>query len=452
MRKLNLNQQQSGSLILFFLILIPFIIAVTIYYTELALTSYQAGVQDQGHTESQFAADAGADYGIEQLTINNTWTGTNGQVTLHSDSSYKTTYSDSVTNGSNNKTLLVTGRTYRPATAASPLTSVSIAVTLYPVTSSAESVISGAGGLFMSNSAKIVGGSVFINGGISMTNSSQIGLSVSPLTVQVADDNCPIPADATYPRVCNANEGGQPIILTNSSHIYGTVTATNQTSGSGMSSPGLVSGSVSPQALPVYNRSAQIAAVTSTVTGASESCSRGTETWPANLKITGNVTISNSCALTIMGDVWITGNLSASNSAQLIVTDSLGNTVPHLMVDGSGGVSLTNSADLVPNASGTGFEILTFWSTASCSPSCSSVTGTDLYNSRSVTTISLSNTVSATNTTLYAYWSQVNIANSGQIGSVIGQTIKLSNTAAITFGGSSGSSTTVYIVKGYRRQ
>jgi len=453
MKKTSLSSQQ-GSIILLFLTTLPFLILLAIYYTHLALTSFQVARFDQLHTEAQLAADAGADYAIEQFSQNNSWTGTGGEVTLHSDSKLKTTYTASISGDDSTKTIAVTGKTYWPANTTTPARSVKIYVDLRPVSGGTFSVISGEGGLYMSNKAKIVGGDVFVNGEISLINSAQIGLSTSPVTVEVADEICPNPADSTYPRVCNAGENGQPISIANTAHIYGTVKATNQTDGSGMSNSGLVSGTVAPQALPTYNRSAQKAAATNNMTGSAASCSGSqTITWPTNTKITGDVTVGTKCKVTVQGDVWITGSLSVSNSAQLIVADSLGSTMPHIMVDGSAGVSLNQSAQLTSNSSGTGFEVLTFYSANGCSPDCSSVTGTDLANSRTKTTISLQQSASAPKTIFYSYWSQVSVGNTGQLGALIGQTVQINNTGTITFGTSTGTGApTVWVVKGYRRQ
>jgi hypothetical protein len=445
---------QDGTIILLFVITLPFLILIAMYYTSLSLTSFQVARFDQLHTEAQLAADAGADYSIEQISQNSNWTGTTGEVTLHSDTKLRTTFTASISGNSSSKTVAVTGRTYWPASTATVSRSVSIYVDLYPVITGNYSIVAGAGGLFMSNSSKIVGGNALINGEINMSNSAQIGLSTNPVNVQVADDVCPNPANATYPRVCNSGENGQPITINNTAHIYGAVTATNQTNGSGMSNTGLVANStVAPQALPTYDRAGQKAAVTTNMTGAAASCSgHSNVTWAANTKITGNVTISNQCSVTVMGNIWITGSLSLSNSTKLIVDNSLAGTRPNIMVDSSSGVNFSNSAQIVANASGTGMEFYTFYSTAGCSPDCATVTGTDLANSRSISTISMSQTASAPNSILYAYWSQVQLGNSGQIGAVIGQTIQLNNTATITFGSSTGVGNTTWVVKGYQRQ
>src|SRR5665811_1666601 len=293
--------QERGSILLVFLITIPFLILIAMYYMHLSLTSFQVARFDQLHTEAQLAADAGADYAVEQISQDNTWAGTGGEIQLHNDGKVRTTYTASVTSGTNTKTVAITGRTYWPAATTTLARSVSIYVDLKPVTSGSFSLISGEGGLTMTNSSKIVGGDAFVNGTVNLSNSAQIGLSTNPVTVEVADQACPQPADSTYPRVCNSGEGGQPIIINNTAHIYGTVKATNQTNGNAMSNTGLVPNStVAPQALPTYNRAAQKAAVANNLTGAAASCS-GSQTliWPANTKITGNVSLTNKCKVTV---------------------------------------------------------------------------------------------------------------------------------------------------------
>lgn len=455
MKKMGLPRlNKKGSVLLPFVIVLPFLILIVADYMNLAVTHFSIARRDQFHTKAQLGADAGADYAMGQISASENWTGTNGEITLHSDSDTKTTYSVTVTNNNaDSKTITTTGRTYRPTSAPSPISSVALKINLTPVRSGLYSVVTGVGGLHMSNSSKITGGDVFVNGEISLSNSAQIGLTTSPVNVFVADQVCPSPPDSTYPRVCNNGEQAQPITLRNSSHIYGTVKANNQTSGSGMTNSGLVASSgVTPQALPTYDRDGQKAAVTTTITGSSASCSGSQAiTWAANTKITGNVTISNNCVVTVGGNVWITGTLTMSNSSKMVVADSLGSTMPVIMIDGLGGASFSNSSNLVSNATNTGFEIITYWSSASCSPDCSNVTGQDLYNSRDQETIELNNSAQGAHTIFYARWSKVEINNSGQIGALIGQVVQLDNSGTITFGTSTGTGTTTWIISDYRR-
>jgi hypothetical protein len=453
MRKL-IKVTQRGSILLVFLLTLPFLILLATYYMRLSLTSFQVSRFDQLHSEAQLAADAGADYGIEQISQDNNWSGTGGEVTLHSDSKLRTTYTVTVSGDTTKKTMAIIGKTYWPASTTTPNRTVRIYVDLHPVTTGLYSVVAGAGGLYMSNSSKIVGGDVFINGEVRLSNSAQIGLSTKAVNVSVADQICPNPADSSYPRVCANGEFGEPITINNTAHIYGTVKATNQTNSAKMSNPGLTSGTVAPQVLPTYDRAAQKAAVVNNLTGAAASCSGNstTVTLQPNTKVTGNVTASNSCKIIVKGDVWITGNLSLSNTSQMVVDNSVGSTSPNVMIDGSSGASFTQSSSLVSNNVSTGFKLYTFYSTGGCSPDCSSLTGTALYNSRSITTINLQNSSAAPNTIFYAYWSQVTVGNSGQIGAVIGQTINLTNTGTITFGSSVSTGSTTWVIQGYRKQ
>jgi len=444
--------KQEGQILVSLLIVVPSMILIVAAYLSLSTSSYRASRQDQFHTMAQIAADSGADYAIGQINQNSNYASTS-ETTLHSDSQIRTTYTEVVTNnGSSSKTITSTGKTYWPAATATPATTVTIKVDLRAVQQGNYSIISGEGGLIMSNTSKVVAGDIFINGTISLSNSAQIGLSTNAVNVNVADQACPVPPDATYPRICNANEAAQPITINNTAHIYGTIRANNQTTTAAMTNPGLVASSgVDTQALPPYDRASQKAAVATTITGASASCSSGTQTWAANTKITGDVTISNSCKVTVAGNVWITGKLTVSNTAQMIVAGSLGATRPNIMVDGEDGASFKNSANLVSNASGTGFEIYSFWANAACSPDCTTLTGADLYNSRNGVTITLDNSAQGPQSIFYAYWSKVQVKNSGQIGALIGQTIELRNSGTITFGSATSTGSTFWVANGYRR-
>ncbi len=456
MKKRLLLQQQNGSVLVSLLLIMPFLILIAATYLSLAVNGNRVAQKDEAHTYAQLAADAGADRSVYEISQNANYAGTGSEVTLQSDSSVKTTYQTTVTTAADNtsKTITTIGRTYKPASSSTATSSVKIAVDLRPVTSGSYSVVTGVGGLYMSNSAKILGGSVQVNGEIQMSNTAQIGLTNSPITLTVANQNCPVPATSAYPRICNTSESTPPISISNSAHIYGDVKANNQVSGSGMSNPGLTGTSgVSAQSLPAYDRAAQKAAVASTQTGAAAGCSGSTtKTWPANLKITGNVDISNSCQVTVSGNVWITGKLTLSNTAKIIVSNSLGATRPVIMVDGAPtSVNLSNNTELKANSTGTGFEIITYYSRASCSPDCSDVTGTDLYNSRNDVTIDMNNSSGAGSTILYAHWSRVNLSNTGQIGALVGQTVQLSNSATITFGTAVSTGSTYWVINGYRR-
>jgi hypothetical protein len=457
-RKTELQQRQKGSALLTVIIMLPFLILIIALYMDLSVASFNQSRGDQSRTHAQFATDAGTDYAVQKINADPDWTGTieeapvDGEVELHNDGKIKTTFEISVVDvDADTKTITSVGKTYSPVTATTAKSDVTIKTDLRKVTSGNYSIVTGVGGLYMSNSSKILGGSILINGEVSLSNTAQIGLSTNPVTMDVAHQICPNPANATYPRVCNSGEFGEPIEISNSAHIYGTVRANNQVSTAGITDPGITATSgVVPQALPVHDRDAQKAAITSTINATTANCSSGTHTWAANLKITGNVVISGSCQVTVSGDVWITGTFEVRNSAQVIVADSMGATRPNIMIDGSA-AQFKNTAQLKSNASGTGFQIVTYRSSPSCSPDCSDVTGVELYNSRNLTTISLANSSSAPNTVFYAKWSRVTVANTGQIGALIGQTVELSNSGTITFGTSVGTGTSFWVIDNYRR-
>ncbi|MEK7603157.1 MAG: hypothetical protein AAB459_02865 [Patescibacteria group bacterium] len=445
---------QTGSVLISVIIVLPFLIMIAATYMSLSTTSLRLAYVDKSHTNAQFATDAGIDYGLQQINANGAWTGTGGEIELQNTSGVRTTYQLTVTDvDADSKTLTSIGRTYRPATAITPEASVTILVDLRSITTGLFSIVSGVGGLIMTNSAKVVGGDVLVNGEITLSNTAQIGLSGNPVNVEVAHQTCPNPANASYPQICGLGENGQPITINNTAHIYGDVKANNQTTTTGMSDPGLTASSgVSAQSLPPHDRDAQKAAVATTITGAAASCNGSqTRTWAANTKITGDVSVSNNCIVTVLGDVWITGEFEMKNSTQMIVDNSLGTTRPSIMVDDPDGAEFSNSAKLVSNSSSTGFQVIAYYSRASCSPDCADVTGVDLYNSRNDITVKLDNSAEGPNSIFYSKWTRVQIANSGQIGALVGQTVELKNSSTITFGTSIGTGSTYWIIDGYRR-
>lgn len=460
MKRLNTD---SGFILPTIIIVSLFLTTLAIIVAELAVNNFAIAVDDRNILNSQLAADAGLDRGIVELNIDNDYTGTTGEVQLMDDGDTRVTYEITVIDvDSDTKFLESTGRSYRPTTATDPRATRTFSLELTgigPLDLGDFSIITGAGGLFLENSAKIVAGDVYVNGEIVMSNTAQIGTTLNPVNVRAAHSNCPVPADATYPTVCAMGENGEPITLTNSAHIYGDVQGTNQTDGTSMTNPGLVAGSPPVEPLPDHDRDAQKAAVTNTMSAAAASCNSnsGTRVIPANTHITGgDVEWKKKCVITILGDVWIDGSVEMTNTASVAVADSLGTTLPTIMIDGDDGISFRNSTKITANSQDTGARVITYYSTAGCSPDCADVTGTDLFNSREYTTIYMDQSFSAPESLLYARWSQLLIDNSGDIGALLGQTVKLRNSTTVTFGtsviGGGGPVTTkTWIADGYRR-
>ncbi len=438
-----------------------FVMMLGIISLQLISSNLTTAKKEQFRVNTQFTADAGLDDAVRQLNQDASWTGNTSEVTLLTTSKFKSTYQASVVAGSTafQKYINVVAKTYVPASSSTPSSTRKFQVEMRGVGSGSYSIVTGVGGLNMLNNAKILGGEVYVNGALNLANSSQIGLSILPVKVSVADQSCPLAGGATFPKVCTAAERSstQPITMSGSSKIYGEVQATNQTNGSSMFSPGLVAGSPAAAPLPDYDREAQVNAVTNNMTGSAAGCSLGIKTWPANTKITGDVTVSGICIITVEGNVWITGNLILRNAAIVIV--KLGVTTPPvIMVDGANGVAIQNAAGLLANInlSPVGFKMITYASDVACSTAASSactVTGNNLYNSRDNVTISIENAATAAETEFYARWSKIRINNAGNVGALVGQTVELSNAAAITFGTSvSGfSGPTAWVVKSYKR-
>lgn len=470
------SHKSHGFIMPVLLFTVAFIVTIVALVGSLSLTTHNLATREAYKVNAQLAADAGLDIGIHRFNLDNAWTGTSSsdpgwsgvgrEINLLDTPKLRTTYETTILDGSNadNKILSVTARSYSPTTATTPKIKRKYEVDLRKVTTGTgpSSVVTGVGGLVLNNNAKITGGDVVVNGTINVGENAQIGLSTTPeanaINIRVAHTNCPNPADSTYPRVCNSGENGQPITINNNGKIYADVRATNQTNGTNMFNPGLIANqTVEPVTLPAYDREAQKAAVTQTLSSTNSTIDCGnnqTKTWPANVKITGDVSLGNNCTVNISGNVWLTGNLTFGNNAKLKVPDSVNTTRPTIMIDGSSGLVLGNNGTVEVNNVGTGIYFITYWSNASCSPDCTNVTGTDLKNSQDVVKIDLRSNGSAPGSILYSRWSRVKVANNGTIGAVAGQSIELGNNAVINFTASvpgSNNLTVTWVKRGYMR-
>ena len=430
-------KQQPGFILVGIFITFIFLAALGIASLQLTVSNFKISQNEKSLLNAQMGADAAVNEAIAQLKTNGSWTGTSGTVLLHDATTFKTEYSTVVTQpNSTTRVVNVVSNVYVPKTAATPTSVYKYEVTLKGASGSSPNdfaVASGPGGLAVSGGASIDGGPLFINGEINMTTGSEIG-DAGPLNVYVAHQSCPTAGGATYPRVCASGEDGQPITLAGGSTIQGTVRATNQTTTTGMSNPGLVAGSTAPETLlPNYDRSIITSATASTQTGAAASCSGGAKTWPANLKINGDVMISSSCDLTIEGNVWVTGRVQVTTNSIIIVKNGL-TTQPVLMIDGSGGFAIGGGSTITPNSSvspAMGLRVITMYSSSACSPDCTTVTGSDLKTSQSIDTISISTGADAAGSEFYARWTEVVVNGNATVGALAGQTISVSSGAEL---------------------
>jgi len=478
-RLLHLHKQptsdERGVMLITILVIGMIVTFVGLSLADLVIVQYNRTGENVYRANATLVAEAGIEETLAALNEDNDFTGFSSEEEFYNDGDRgRATYTTRVTNGPNNQKFIEsTGKTYRSN--GQLVGNRTVRVSLVGTSTPVPSVIAGAGGLLLGGSASINNSDVQVNGYITMSGASSIGSDTHPVNVSVANANCPSGSNPgpSYPQVCSS---GQPISIPDwgTPRILGTVCATGQTQAKFPESEwntnppqirpgaaggsGLLPGCVAPvMPMPTYDRAAHIARMTTTgnATDNTYNCSTWVSpmgfvrTWPANLRLNGNVNIASSCDLTITGDVYVTGNFTIAGGATVRIADSLGTTVPKIVVDGT--VSLGGGGRVITNSSGTSAQIISYKSTASCSPNCTSVTGTDLYNSRNQQNVTVNGGGSYAGLGVWAYWSKVKIEGAGLVGAVTGQTIDMQGAGNITFGTSLSSGTTIWTIRSYQR-
>ena len=467
LRRLHeLRQNAKGMVLITSLLIFMLLTFMALSMADLTIAQYARTTRNVTVANSLLTSEADAEQSLYSLNDDSNFAGFAETVFFNNATQGRGTYQSTVTAGSgpNEKVITTVGRVYRHNQTINPVSERSVKVTVVGTSSEGNSVHAGPGGLILSGSASITNSSVYVNGNISLSGASKIGTSAQPLSVNVAHQSCPTGATPgpTYPQVCAS---GQPITMAYSTGIFGTVCATNQTSTGpnnnitgGSSGSGLLPNCTAPPlSPPTYDRAAHIAAVTTTGAGnnITYNCSQWqnpvgfVRTWPARLRLTGNVSASSSCDLTITGNVYITGNLDIGGAARIRIANSLGTTRPVIMVDGN--ITVGGSAALIPNSSGTGAHFISFRSSAACTPNCATVTGNDLRTSQNLTTVNVSGAGSFPGAVFQSYWSRIVMGGSGTAGSAIGQTVDLSGAGTITFGTSLSSGESVWTIRSYQQ-
>lgn len=456
---------ENGSFLVATLVIILFLTAIGLSIAQLTVNQYQHTRRSMFEQNAVLVAEAGVEQSVRKLNVDDNFAGFAAPQEFITSNNVQGagTFTTTITTNSDSKskTIESIGVIYRPG-GSSPYITRKIRVTAVGTSSSGYSVYSGPGGLILSGSASIINSAVYVNGFIKMTGASRIGTSDHPLDIDVANKQCPAGGGPTYPALCT--DGTQPISMDYSTKIYGNVCATGQTDvgpnnniTGGNGGTGLKLGCVAPEvSTPTYDRQSHISAVTTTKTSNDNAinCSRWQSgvgfkrTWPANLKITGNVNVATSCDLTITGNVYITGNLTIGGAARITVDDSVGATRPVVIVDGT--ISVGGSSSMIANDSGTGLQFISFKSTAACSPACTSVTGTDLYNSQRTQTVSVGGAANVPGMIFDSYWGKISIGGSGTIGTAIGQTVDLSGAGTVTFGTILSSGQRTWTIRSYQ--
>lgn len=464
----SLQQNQKGMILVSIMIIAGVLIVIGFSIASLSISQYSLSNKKVYTANSLMVAEAGIEQALLQLNQNNNFTGSpTEQIFFNNSNQGKGVYTTTITNdpgNTNAKIITSTGKVYRYNKITDPIGTRVVKVTIVGTNSSGYSVYSGPGGLILGGSANITNSDVFVNGTISLTGSAKIGTNAQPVNVNVAYNSCPTgnTPGPTYPTVCTS---GQPISTAWSTAIYGTVCATNQTSNNypsgnpagnilkGSTGEGLKIGCTAPPVQPPsYNRAGQISAVTTTGSGTSNTyvCNSSpfTRTWPANLKLTGNVNVASSCDVTINGNVYITGNLTIGGAAKIRIANSLGNTRPMIIVDGT--INSGGSAQLIANSSGTGAHFISFKSNASCNPNCTSLSGNDLKNSQTLQTVTVGGATNLPGMIFQSYWGKISIGGSGNIGAAAGQTIDMSGAGTVTFGTILSSGNRTWTISSYQ--
>ncbi|MEX0748911.1 MAG: hypothetical protein WD467_02560 [Candidatus Saccharimonadales bacterium] len=441
--------------------LIVMLIVLTLGLSLSALVLAQLDRTSRGvvAANAMLTAEAGIEQSLFMLNEDPDFPGFNTETEfINNTNQGRTTYQTTVTNGSldNEKIITATGRSYiDPDDEEAAVVRSARVIVVGTSTTENHAVRAGAGGLILTGSATISNGPVHVNGYIQMSGSARIGNSSNPVDVRVANIRCPVSAPYTsYPSLCPANMGNPITANVWSNRIYGDVCATHQTltTPNFTSHSGVAEGCVAEELeMPPYDRQGQIDTVNSTYTSAQASCNGSTTaTLPANLHVTGNLNTGGSCTLTITGDIWIDGNLNTGGASSIHISDAATES-PVIMIDGSGGADIGASTRIIPNGSGIAATIITYHSDGSCSPDCTSLSGSELHSSRDNETITIRGAAQAPGSLFYARWSKVTVLGSGTTGGTIGQTVELRGAGNIVFGTELSSGSSIWSIKNYQQ-
>lgn len=464
-KSLRRGQDQQGMLIVALLLVMSAFTLSGIALISFTSTQYRESVNNTYLANAISTAEAGVEVTLDALNQDDNFTGYATEQTFFNDATQgKAVYSTVVSNiaGSNAKTIVSTAKVYRFSNLTKPVSTRKVKVTVVGTGSPGYSVHTGPGGLILGGSASVTNSQVYVNGGITLTGTASIGTNSQPLQVNVANQRCPLtnPPGATYPTVCAS---GEPISMAYSTNIYGTVCATRQVSKGprpggnilpGSTGQGLQTGCVAPTVdTPDYDRAGHIASVTTTSASNNNTyvCNNWPfdRTWPANLKLTGNVSIASSCNVTVKGNVYITGDLNLGGASRITVDESAGGTRPVIIVDGK--ITVGGSAQIITNSQGTGIQFISFKSSAACGANCTTLTGNDLKTSQALETVDIGGAVNLPGMIFQAYWGKLTLDGSGNVGSIMGQTIDMSGAGTVTFGTTLSSGSTTWTVTSYQR-
>lgn len=454
------KQQEGGWFLVSAIVMILFLTAIGFSIAGLTAEQYQHTKREAFDQNAQLVAEAGVEQSVHELNTDDSFAGYTTPQTFFDDSTQgKGTFTTTVTTNADgtSKTIVSTGDVYHSDSASTPYLTRKVRATVVGTSSSGYSVSTGPGGLILGGSATITNSNVYVDGTITMNGASKIGTSSNPVNVDAANIACPKGASpgSTYPTLCT--DGSQPISLAFSTNIYGTVCATGQTSKGpnnniqgGNGGAGLQVGCTAPTvSQPTYNRSGIISGMTAVSgTSGTYACSGNKSiTLPANTELTGStISWGNSCKITVSGNVYIPGNLSVGGAVKVTVADSVGTTRPVIIVDGT--INVAGSAAMIANSSGTGIDFVSFKN--STGDPAATPTGTNLYNSQQLQTVNVGGAVNLPGMVFDAYWSEVTLTGSGNLGAAAGQTVNLNGAGTVIFGTTLSSGSKTWSITSYQ--
>jgi hypothetical protein len=362
---------------------------------------------------------------------------------------------------SNVKEIIATGKVYRNENSTEPESTRTIKAIAVGTESDGFSVHTGIGGLILGGSASITNSDVYVGGKITLNGSSKIGTHSQPVQVLAAHRSCPEGGTpgSSYPMVCNS---GQPITMAQSTNIFGTVCATNQTSTGpnpagniqpGDGGEGLQVGCVAPVIEPpTYNRLNHIDSMTINASSNDNQyrCqgNQNFKQWPDGLRLNGNVSLGSNCVIELLGDVYITGNLSLGGSSRIRVADEVGEERPVVVVDGS--IGITGSASMIANDQGMGARFISYQTNLACGSACENLSGNNLRTVQDFENIRVGGSGNLPGMIFQSYWGMVTLTGSGNMGSAVGQTVNMSGSGTVTFGTILASGTKTWTLSSYQ--
>ncbi len=445
----NIKKNENGMILVTLIVLMTAFAIIGLALTSYTTTQYSQTRNNLFAANALQVAEAGIEQSLDQINQNEAFAGYTTEQTFFNNSNQGRgvfTTVVSPTADSNAKVITSTAKVFRTATAIKPVSTKKVKVTIVGTNSQGYSVQAGPGGLTLGGAASINNSDVYINGKLTLTGAARIGTLVQPVNVNVANAACPTGNNPgpTYAQVCGT---ANPISLDWSTFIYGTVCATGQTNKgpaipfgnilTGLGGQGLKNGCVAPPLSQTpYDKPAQVSAVSTTGAGNSNTyvCNSWpfNRTWPANLKLTGNVNVGGACILVIKGDTYITGDLVLDGAAVVIVDNSVGTRRPNILVDGK--ITVTGAASILSNLSGTGVNFISMKASAACNPNCTALSGNELKTSQGVETVSVAGGVNLAGMSFNAQWGKLTIGGAGSVGTAQGQTIDMSGAGSIIFG------------------